>query len=104
MIQTHVYYPTNPEKFRENLKELVVHNNLEMPKEIVHYNSNESMSKRTDGVLIYHILDATVFVHDVEEYKGRVNITATVRSIPGEVEAARSLLEKMTKIKLMKRL
>ncbi|HUW43894.1 MAG TPA: hypothetical protein VMV95_02965 [Bacillota bacterium] len=103
IIQTRVYYPTDPEKFRKNLEKWVTLNILDGPKEIVHYNSAESMSKRTDNVLIYHALDATVFVNAPNDDRGRVNITAYVKSVPGEIESAKSLLEKITEIKLMER-
>jgi hypothetical protein len=98
MIQTRVYYPTDPEKFRRNLRGRW----LDYDGEVGSYNSKESMSKRTDGIQIYHVLDATVFSHAPTDDKGRVNITANVTtSVPGKIKAAKSLLEKITEVELI---
>ena len=99
MIRTQVYYPTDAVKFRRNIRKKWD----EYSEKIGHYNSKESMLARTDKVLIYHVLDATVFINAPSDDRGRVNITANVTSIPGEIESAKSLLEKIAEVKLMER-
>src|SRR3990170_6990448 len=99
MIHTGVYYPENPEKFRRNMQRRLI----EYSDRVAHYNSGESMMARKDKVLIYHVVHATVFVNRPNDDFGRVNITANISSVPGEVENAKSLLEEITKVKLIER-
>lgn len=99
MIQTEVYYPENPEKFRYNMQR----RGIEYSDRVAHYNSGESMMARKDNVLIYHVVHATVFVNGPNDDFGRVNITANISSVPGEVEYAKFLLEEITKVRLIER-
>ena len=101
MIQTRVYYPTDMINFRRNLQKNF--DSLEDIEKIVHYNSDENMSKRTDKVLIYHVLDATVFVNTPDDDHGRINITAKLSCCLDKIESAKLLLEDRTKIKLRER-
>ena len=98
MIQTQVYYPIDSVKFRRNIQ-----GKWQMGSGIANYNSEESMLKRTDKVLIYHVLNSTVFIHAPSDDRGRVNITANLTSTPGGIESAKSLLENISEIKLMER-
>ena len=99
MIQTRIYYPTDAEKFRKNVQRRW----CDLYEEVASFNSKESMSKRTDKMLIYHVLDTTVLVHAPYDNEGRVFITADVISSPGRIEAAKSLLEKMSEVELIER-
>ena len=98
MIRTQIYYPENPVKFRRNLQRRW----HEFSERVAHYNSEESMSTRTDRVSIYHVLDTTVFINAPSNDRGRVNITANISSIPEKIEPAKSLLEKITNLTFVK--
>jgi len=96
MVNTVVYYPTGAEKFRYNMQRRW----LDYSDRVSHYNSEDSMLKRTDGVLIYHVLNTTVFINKPEDDGGRVNITGLTA---GNVEESKSLLEEISKVRLLER-
>ena len=101
MIQTKAYYPIYPEEFRRNIQE----NWHNYSGRIISYNSPESTSAETNKMLIYHVFNATVIVGRARKNNGRsrVDITANVSSIPEEIEFTKSLLEEISKVKLMEK-
>ena len=59
------------------------------------------MAGRKNGELIYHVLDATVFVRNPSE-RQMVAITANIkRTSSDEISEAKSLLEEISKVKLI---
>lgn len=95
MIQTYHYRPVDPEKFRRNF----VRRWMEYSDRIAHFNSRESLSKRVNGELIYHVMNATVFVDKPEKEK-----IVSITTEPREMKAAKSLLEEISKVKLMEKI
>ncbi len=96
MIRTIFYEPATPEKFRRNMKR-----RFNEYAGIAHFNAEISMAQRPSGELIYHVLDATVFVRLPSQPK-IVGITANVESIQNDkIAQAKSLLEKISKVKLL---
>ena len=94
MIQTYNYQPADPEKFWRNIKRRWT----EYSEKVAHFNSQESLSKRTNGELIYHVINATVFIRKPGE-KNMVSITAK----PREMKKTQSLLEEISKVKLIEK-
>lgn len=97
MIRTTFYEPADPEKFRKNLRR----RHLQYSDRFAHFNSAQSMDERGNGELIYHVLDTTVFVRYPSE-KRMVGITANVkRTSHDEISEAKSLLEEISRVKLI---
>ena len=77
MIKTIAYYPENAVNFRQGMQRRW----SGYSDRVESFNSEKSMQLRTDGVLIYHVIHTTVFIHRPDDDKGRVDITAkSVRS------------------------
>ncbi|MEK6892612.1 MAG: hypothetical protein AABX07_00230 [Nanoarchaeota archaeon] len=97
MIRTIFYEPVNREKFRQNIK-------IRWSKystETASFNAEDSMAQRINRELIYHILDATIFVR-LPSQPIMVGITANVTRLNNnQIEQAKSLLEEITRIKLI---
>lgn len=97
MIRTTFYEPKEPERFRRNIRRRY----LKYSDRVAHFNSDQSMENRGNRELIYHVLDATVFVRNPSE-KRMVGITADVKSAShDEISHAKSLLEEISRVNLI---
>lgn len=76
---------------------------IEYSDRIAHFNAEPSMAQRLNGELIYHIIDATVFIRLSSEPR-MVGITANVTTVDvkeNEINRVKYLLEGITKVKLL---
>src|SRR3989338_7822210 len=96
MIQTIHYKPAEPEKFWRNIQRKW----SDYSYGVAHYNSKESRTKRTNRELIYHILDASVFVRRANE-RLMVSISAKNTKSNNKIEEAKSILEEISNVHLM---
>lgn len=96
MIQTRFYEPIEPQKFWKNIQRRW----YEYSDRVAHYNSEQSISMRTNGELIYHVLDASVFIRRPNETH-MVGITANIEKGKDKIEEARKLLEEIAKQKII---
>lgn len=94
MIHTNFYEPANKMKFWRNIQRRWTGYGHELGS----FNAEQSVAARTNGELIYHVLDATVFIRRPSE-KNMVGITADEGPL-AKILAAKSLLEEITKTTL----